>query len=81
MTSTMNRIKLIKIWEEEVFISTYILCKVFGGSFSHSYRVYCVQIFSDTVLDIVISTSNAFFVANSLEIKVNSPVDLSSFYG
>ena len=46
--------KLINISEEEVFISSYILCKVCGDSFFHSYRVYCVQIFSDTVLDIVI---------------------------
>lgn len=79
----MNRIiaikKLINISEEEEYLSTYILCKVFGGSFFHTYRVYCVQIFSNTVLDIVISISNAVFVANSPEKEVISP-DLSSFY-
>ena len=79
----MNRIiaikKLINISEEEEYLSTYILCKVFGGSFFHTYRVYCVQLFSNTVLDIVISISNAVFVANSPEKEVISP-DLSSFY-
>ena len=29
----------------------------------------------------MISISDTVFVANSLEMKVNSPVDLSSFYG
>ena len=31
------------------------------------------------VLDIVISTSNAVFVANSLEMKVNSPATYRDF--